>query len=120
MFGSTDSTWLDGMKLNALYKIKGYALSASASAPVLGGTAMFGVGYVDAESSDQMEDAAGTDMLPELTRWSVSAGYTYSFSKRTNAYGVVTYMQDKIEVKHLDGDLKPSATAVMVGLKHTF
>lgn len=119
-FVTTDSDWLNACKLNALYKIKGYALSASASAPVLGGTAMFGVGYVDAESSDKREDAAGTDMLPELTRWSVSAGYTYSFSKRTNAYGVVTYMQDKIEVKHLDGDLKPSATAVMVGLKHTF
>lgn len=117
---STGSKWLDASKANALYKIKGYALSASASAPVLGGKAMFGVGYVDAESSDQMEDLAGMDMLPELTRWSVSAGYTYSFSKRTNAYGVVTYMQDKIEVKHLDGDLKPSATAVMVGLKHTF
>lgn len=114
------STWPGSVKANALYKIKGYALSASASAPVLGGTAMFGVGYVDAESSDKMEDLAGMDMLPELTRWSVSAGYTYNFSKRTNAYGVVTYMQDKIEVKHMSGDIKPSATAVMVGLKHTF
>lgn len=117
---TTGSKSLDATKVNAFYKVKGYALNASASAPVAGGTAMFGVGYVDAESSDAMEDLAGTSMLPEITRWSVSAGYVYNLSKRTNVYGVVTYMQDKIEVKHLDGDIKPSATSVMFGLRHNF
>ena len=117
-------TWLGASKFNALYKIKGYALNASASAPVAGGTAMFGVGYVDAESSDAMEDLAKAAVgekvdLPELTRWSVSAGYVYNLSKRTNVYGVVSYMQDKIKVKG-EGSAKPTATTAMFGLRHNF
>ncbi len=121
-------TWLGGSAINALYKVKGYGLNASVSAPVAGGTAMFGVGYVDADSSDAMDDLA-KDVgelieidekikLPEFTRWTVSAGYVYNLSKRTNVYGVVSYMQDKI--KFADETVKPSATTAMFGLRHNF
>lgn len=57
----------------------------------------------------------------DLSRWVVSAGYTYNLSKRTNLYGVASYMQDKLEPSAAgDKDVKPTATTVMVGLRHRF
>lgn len=58
-FGGPDIT------VGALLKVKGYGISLTADAPVAGGKAMFGVGYVDAEAADSIQDAlkdANTDV----------------------------------------------------------
>lgn len=101
-------------------KVKGYALTLSADAPVAGGKAMFGVGYFDAEQADSVKDNLGEKY--DFSRFVVSVGYDYPFSKRTDIYAVASYMQDSIEdktdAKEFDSD--PSAYAVYVGLRHRF
>ena len=116
-YGNSFDPQLKNQKIN-LFKLKGYALTASASAPVAGGTAMIGAGYVDAEAADSIKDIYG--LHPDFTRWSVSAGYVYNLSKRTNVYGVVTYMQDKMKMSKINYQIKPSATAAVFGLRHAF
>ncbi len=95
--------------------IDGYGLTASVSAPVLGGTSMFGVGYVDASESD---DKITTKF--DLSAWMVSAGYVYNLSKRTNVYGVASYSKAEYKNKTVDEKVKPSAVVAMVGLRHNF
>ncbi len=98
-------------------KMKGYALTLSADAPLAGGKAMFGVGYYDAEAADSVAKANDFD----LTRWVVSAGYDYNLSKRTDVYAVANYMQDKYEAKAAGSkEVKPDSYALMVGLRHKF
>lgn len=96
-------------------KVTGYGLTASVSAPVLGGTSYFGAGYVDASEADSV--ASGTSV--DYSGWMVSAGYKYDLSKRTNVYGVVSYAKAKLEKTGVE-DTKPSATVAMVGLRHNF
>lgn len=96
-------------------KVTGYGLTASVSAPVLGGTSYFGAGYVDASEADSV--ASGTSV--DYTGWMVSAGYKYDLSKRTNVYGVVSYAKAKLEKTGVE-ETKPSATVAMVGLRHSF
>ena len=99
-------------------KIKGFGVGLSASAPLAGGTGMFGVAYVDAKQASSAPEGADFD----VTRWVVSAGYDYPFSKRTDAYAVASYMNDKMEDKGEGADSKwnPSAYTFMVGLRHKF
>ena len=100
-----------------IIKVKGYGISLSADAPVAGGKAMFGLGYVDAKLADSVKkEADGIDI--DLTRYAASVGYDYPFSKRTDVYAVASYMQDKFEVGKEDADL--SAYTVYVGLRHRF
>ncbi len=101
--------------------VKGYGLNLGVTAPVLGGEAAFGVGYVDAELADSFADAL-PGVSADLDRYVVSAGYTYNFSKRTNLYTVATYMQDQWEVSQASAKASadPSAYAFMVGLRHKF
>ena len=103
---------------NADTKVKGYGIGLSATAPLAGGTGMFGLAYVDAEQADSV--AAGGEF--DLTRWIVSAGYDYPFSKRTDVYAVASYMNDDVESKGTNAaaDWNPSAYTVMVGLRHKF
>ena len=97
-------------------KVKGYGIGLSASAPLAGGTGMFGLAYVDAEQADSIKDVEF-----DVTRWIVSAGYDYPFSKRTDVYAVASYMNDKMEGKgETTGEWNPSAYTVMVGLRHKF
>lgn len=112
-------------KVYGALKVKGYGLNLSASAPVANGTALFGVGYVDAKLSDKMMDIVADEVgegidTPKLTRLTVSAGYVYSLSKRTNVYGVASYMQDKLDPKNDVESTTLKATTVMVGLRHNF
>ena len=97
-------------------QLKGYGVIAGVDAPVLGGTAMFAVGYNDAKTTADVTDKA------EAQRWGVGVGYTYALSKRTNLYGVAGDYQDKIEnegnVKGEDRD--PSNTMFVVGMRHKF
>ena len=88
---------------------EGWGISLGATAPAFGGTVIAGVSYRDAE------EAQGDN---EYKRWEAALGYTYAFSKRTNAYAGVTYAQQKAEMK--DKDQTPSAVGVMAGLVHKF
>lgn len=92
---------------------QGYGVMAGVDAPVLGGTAMFGVGYAYAE------DAVDSSNDREFSRWGVSAGYTYALSKRTNLYGVAAYTQDKVEGAGA-ADAEPYSYGLSVGLRHKF
>ena len=117
---------LPDITVGALVKVKGYGISLTADAPVAGGKAMFGVGYVDAEAADSIQDAlkdANTDADLDLKRYVVSVGYDYPFSKRTDVYAVASYMQDQVEVGSGDSagvDADPSAYTLYVGLRHRF
>lgn len=104
-FTATTST--TDMKGNLGYE--GWGISLGATAPAFGGTVIAGVSYRDAE------EVQGDN---EYKRWEAALGYTYAFSKRTNAYAGVTYAQQKAEMK--DKDQTPSAVGVMAGLVHKF
>ena len=95
-------------------KVKGYGLTASVSAPVLGGTSYFGAGYVDASEADSV----ASNVKADYTGYMVSAGYKYDLSKRTNVYGVVSYAKAKLETATTE--TKPSAVIATVGLRHNF
>lgn len=119
-FDEVAGKWI-GASANNRGKVKGWAATVSASAPVAGGNAMLGVGYTDASAADSVTDNGNSASDFDLSRWVVSAGYTYNLSKRTNLYGVASYMQDKLEPSAAgDKDVKPTATTVMVGLRHRF
>ena len=103
-------------------KVKGYAISLTGDAPLAGGKAMFGVGYLDAEQADSFEDFHGGETF-DFKRYVVSVGYDYPFSKRTDVYAVASYMQDQVEVGSGDSagvDADPSAYTLYVGLRHRF
>ena len=105
--------------LDSAIKIKGYGISLSADAPVAGGKVMFGVGYVDAETADSYEDVENVSY--DFTRYVVSVGYDYPFSKRTDVYAMASYMQDSIDYNTANvDDVDPSACTVYVGLRHRF
>lgn len=98
-------------------KFKGWSLGVSASIPAAGGQVLVGAGYMDAEAADSQK-AAKDD---ELTRWVVSAGYDYPFSKRTNVYGILTYAQDSLDYTNTAAkDQDPTVFAAMIGLRHKF
>lgn len=111
--GAAEDAPVDGDKGITTGQAKGYGVMAGVDAPVLGGTAMFGVGYAYAEDAQDVSDV-------ELTRWGASAGYTYALSKRTNVYTVVSYTQDKWEGKDLKAETDPFNYGVSVGLRHKF
>lgn len=120
--GGITKTLVDGKKndvsVGNFFKIKGYGISLSADAPVAGGKAMLGLGYVDAKLADsQKKDADGFDI--DLTRYAASIGYDYLFSKRTDVYAVASYMQDKLEIARKD-HVDLSAYTLYVGLRHRF
>lgn len=95
---------------------KGYAITAGVDAPVLGGKAMFAVGYAYAEEANDK----ATNKDAEFTRWGVSAGYDYALSKRTDVYGVVAYTQDKVEGITGKADRDPTNLGLSIGLRHKF
>lgn len=105
-------------------KVKGYGFTLSGDAPLWGGKALFGLGYVDAESADSFEDAQTGNQSFDFKRYVVSVGYDYPFSKRTDVYAVASYMQDQWETTTASGttgvDADPSAYSVIVGLRHRF
>ena len=99
-------------------RMKGWSLGVSAGIPVAGGTVMVGAAYLDAEAADSVSSEETRN--DELTRWIVSAGYDYPFSKRTDVYGVVTYNQDNLKYTDNSADQDPYMFGVMVGLRHRF
>ena len=107
-------------------KVKGYGISLTADAPVAGGKAMFGVGYVDAELTNSVSVSVETNSYSvdaDLKRFVVSLGYDYPFSKRTDVYAVASYSQDQVDFKVHDlgsADWDPSTYTFYVGLRHRF
>ncbi|MBQ9240335.1 MAG: porin [Duodenibacillus sp.] len=98
----------------AAYKVKGYALTVSASAPVAGGSLLASVGYKDAEQADSMKDTKF-----DFKRIRATVGYSYPLSKRTNVYAAAGFGQDKTEPKGGQTVKVNSATALF-GLRHNF
>ena len=102
--------------------VKGYSVSLSGDAPLGSGKLLFGLGYVDAEASDNYETVSGETF--DFKRYVVSVGYDYPFSKRTDVYAVASYMQDQWETTTGtpadDQDADPSAYSIIVGLRHRF
>lgn len=98
-------------------RMKGWSLGVSAGIPAAGGTVMVGAAYLDAEAADSVAAGHKDD---ELSRWIISAGYDYPFSKRTDVYGVVTYNQDNLKFTGDYADRDPYMFGVMVGLRHRF
>lgn len=113
---------LSNVGLDSLGKMKGYALQASASAPLAGGTGYFGVGYVDSSEADSVVTGKEFD----LKYYVASVGYKYDLSKRTNVYGVLSYAKGEQDIatpsaKNFDySDRKPSMVGFGVGLRHNF
>ena len=100
--------------------ITGFGVGLGVDAPVAGGKIMAAAGYVDAEQSDVNEDMGNKY---DFSRWVVSVGYDYPFSKRTDVYAVASYICDDIEGKSenlKDMEWNPSAYSVIVGLRHKF
>lgn len=114
------------LSINDIAKLKGYGLSLSGDAPLAGGRVMFGLGYVDADAADSLDKALSQNIAGfrdfEIQRYVVSAGYSYPFSKRTDVYGVASYMQDNEDTSRESGTLEqdPSAYSFYVGLRHRF
>lgn len=105
------------------FRMKGYGVTLSGDAPLGGGKAMFGVGYTDAELADSMDDSALGLAYKKfnLTRYVVSVGYDYPFSKRTDVYAIASYMQEQSEWEGVvNSDYDPSAYTFYVGLRHRF
>ena len=99
-------------------RMKGFGVGLSASIPVAGGNVLVGAAYLDAEAADSVDTPKEND---ELTRWIVSAGYDYPFSKRTDVYGVLTYNQDSLDyTAPATKDNDPTVFGVMIGLRHKF
>ena len=117
--------WADGYKgslFGNFAKLKGYSLSLSASVPLGGGNLLAGATYLDSDFADSHEKVSELKDVT-LERYIVSVGYTYNLSKRTNLYGVASWMQDSVEgVKILGTELEsdPSVYTFMVGLRHSF
>lgn len=116
--GKSDSFYSFSSYFDNQNPIEGYALQAGVSAPVAGGTAMFAVGYTDAEEANSEADQAKV----EFKRIGTSVGYTYSLSKRTNLYGVAAYYRDSVknEGHEAGADRDPSTVTVYAGIRHTF
>lgn len=116
--GKSDSCYSFSSYFDNQNPIEGYALQAGVSAPVAGGTAMFAVGYTDAEEANSEANQAKI----EFKRIGTSVGYTYSLSKRTNLYGVAAYYRDSLKnEKNVAGaDRDPSTVTVYAGIRHTF
>ena len=90
----------------------GFGLNLGIDYPALGGTWKAQVGYMNAEFS--------SDSSKEMTRWFVSAGYWYDFSKRTTLYSGVGFMQDKLEGDGYDQLDVANVITASLGIVHNF
>ena len=123
-FSGASSDWFASYNIDRVgstFKIKGWSVGVSGNIPAAGGQILVGAGYMDAEAADSVADTQANWKDTEISRWIVSAGYDYPFSKRTDIYGVVTYNQDSIDhASQFDTSADPSVFGVMVGLRHKF
>ena len=91
-----------------------------ATIPVGKGLVRLSAIYMDGENSQEL----GPNLGKDASYWSLGAGYTYPFSKRTSIYGVVAHLhgEDAIDkdnnASNGDGDL--TRYQIAVGLVHKF
>lgn len=101
---------LDYLKLYTTGRtFKGYGFELGAKAPVLGGDLFGAVSYRDAKA-----ERDGADDV-KAKRYSAVLGYSYAFSKRTNVYTAVNYVQEKVKSQD-----KASGAQFGLGLVHKF
>lgn len=86
--------------------IEGYGTTFGARIPAAGGTMRASVGWMDATSDTTHSD---------VSRFILSGGYEYSFSKRTSCYTAISYTQDSDPA-----DRDPSMILAVAGLRHKF
>lgn len=98
--------------------LKGYAVSLSNKTPVLGGSLMVGVTYIDAETTEAAKEIFGAEY--DVKRIGASAAYTYALSKRTSTYAMAGYWRDSYEFKATSKDIDPRSIAVALGIRTTF
>ncbi len=104
----------------SLIQVDGFSLLVSAETQIAGGKLMAAASWLDAQSDSNW------DMVGEFdfSRWSVSLGYDYPLSKRTNLYAVASVMEDKIDntrgFSGQVGDWSPNVVTVGFGLRHMF
>lgn len=109
------SLWLDASKIGANTGLtnendmQGFGINVSTGIPAFGGTAKFGLGYMDAEQCD--------DSGYDLQRYTVSIGYDYNLSKRTMLYTGAGYTADSYGAKDTDD---ASTIGVVMGVVHKF
>jgi predicted porin len=85
--------------------ISGFGLMIGATVPVVGGEAMFNVGYADADSDKSNK---------KLKRFTLGAAYDYPLSKRTAVYAGAGFIHDKLD------RTKAKTYQAIVGLRHSF
>ena len=99
--------------------LKGYAVSVSNKTPVLGGSLMLGVSYIDAETTDAAKVIDEVEY--DVQRIGASAAYTYALSKRTSTYAMVGYWRDSYDFKAAEAtDRDASSVGVALGIRTVF
>lgn len=86
------------------------------------GTIRLSAIYMDGENSKDLRKSEGIGR--DASYWSLGAGYTYPFSKRTSIYGVVAHLHGEDGIaksnKATNGDGDLTRYQVAVGLVHKF
>lgn len=90
--------------------VDGFGLSFGLNYPIGNGVAKFGINYRD---MDNQEDV-------DFKRFTTSAGYDYLLSKRTTAYVMGGYSQEKIENNKTNKEATPNGYQIVAGLIHRF
>lgn len=128
------SSWLDvyghesfapeGTTVNTASAVKncnwdGYGVALGATAPLVGGTALVTIGYMDAEAQDFYDGT--TEIGADLTRYFLGVGYQYPLSKRTYVYADAGYFKDEMDYGLKSWtDNEPDGYQAAVGLVHQF
>jgi predicted porin len=102
-------------------KVKGFGVNLSVSAPLAGGTALAGVGYMKGKQAKSVTNKEPDDKF-DINRFRVTVGYAYPFSKRTQVYAAVGYGKDEWKDKSSshEGKDKFDYGTAMFGLRHDF
>lgn len=106
---------------------EGFGVTIGTDVPLWGGTAKIAAGYLKADVDNWNGEGVNADISSaniEFSRWAVSTGYVYNLSKRTNVYGVLSYMKDSISADgHETGtwaNRDPNAVEFAIGMRHSF
>ena len=99
---------------------EGWGLTIGADIPLFGGTAKIGASYIDADYESYKIEHVADQYKGDFSAWAITAGYKYDLSKRTYAYGALSYASFKDSEDGDTEDWKPSAVEGAIGLVHMF
>lgn len=112
-----DQFYSDGKELKDLvdYTVTytGFGLNLGTSYEALGGNIMLSIGYADTDM-----DSIGSKVA-SAKFYSVLAGYTYEFSKRTSAYVGAGFTRQEVKIPN-SYKLNDKTIQVLTGLVHSF